>query len=166
MEENLKDSLLAICSSLSNHKVDYLIVGGIAVALHGFFRLSRNQLGQIMDKPDIDIWFDPTYSNYFKVLKVMKDLGQDIAEFEKETKPNPRESFFKIEFSNFYLDFLPEIRLKIKFSEAYQRKETIVFEDVLFDLINFSDLINDKEISGRKKDLEDIEQLRKLKGNK
>ncbi|MCL6257547.1 hypothetical protein M3O96_00495 [Aquiflexum sp. TKW24L] len=166
MEENLKESLLAICSSLSKHKVDYLIVGGIAVALHGFFRISRNQSGQIMDKPDIDIWFDPTYSNYFNVLKVMKELGQDITEIEKEKTPHPRESFFKIEFESFYLDFLPEIKSKIKFSDAHQRKERILFEEIPIDLIHYSDLIFDKETSARKKDLEDIEQLRKLKGDK
>jgi hypothetical protein len=37
MEETLKKTLLAICYLLSKHKVDYLLVGGIAVGLHGFF---------------------------------------------------------------------------------------------------------------------------------
>ncbi|WP_373521739.1 hypothetical protein [Aquiflexum sp.] len=166
MEETLKKTLLAICYLLSKHKVDYLLVGGIAVGLHGFFRLSKNQSGQVMDKPDIDIWFNPTYTNYFNIIKVMGELGQDISEFEKEETPNPRKSFFKLEFDGFYLDFLPEIKSRIIFSEAYQRKETIIFEGVTFNLIHFKDLILDKETSVREKDLEDIEQLNKLKGMK
>jgi len=81
-------------------------------------------------------------------------------------KLGPRESFFKIEFESFYLDFLPEIKSKIKFPDAHQRKESILFEGIPFDLIHYSDLIFDKKTSARKKDLEDIEQLRKLKGDK
>jgi predicted nucleotidyltransferase len=96
----------------------------------------------------------------------MGELGQDISEFEKEETPNPRKSFFKLEFDGFYLDFLPEIKSRIIFSEAYQRKETILFEGVTFNLIHFKDLILDKETSAREKDLEDIEQLNKLKGMK
>lgn len=166
MEETVKESLLVIGDLLAKNQVEYLIVGGMAVALHGYFRLSENQSGQIMDKPDIDIWFNPTYSNYFNVIKVMKELGQNTLQFENEETPNPRKSFFKLEFSNYYLDFLPEIKSKIKFSDAHQRKERILFEGIPFDLINYTDLISDKETSGRKKDYEDIEQLRKLKGDK
>lgn len=166
MEETLKKGLMAICKLLAEHKVEYLLVGGVAVALHGYFRLSRNQSGQIMDKPDIDIWFNPTYSNYFNIIKVMEELGQDISDFEKEETPNPRKSFFKLEFDGFYLDFLPEIKSKIKFSDAHKRKETILFEGVTFNLINYKDLILDKQTSAREKDLEDIEKLNKLKGIK
>lgn len=131
MDESLKRSLMVVCYLLEKYKVEYLIVGGTAVALHGYYRISKNNAGEILDKPDIDIWFNPTYTNYFNIIKVMGELGQDISEFEKEETPKPRKSFFKLEFEGFYLDFLPEIKSRIIFSEAYQRKKRFYLKVLL-----------------------------------
>ena len=46
-----------------------MIVGGTAVALNGYFRYSKNISGEISDKPDIDIWYNPAKS-YFEVLNL------------------------------------------------------------------------------------------------
>ena len=102
-----------------------MLVGGTAVALNGYYRHSINISGELTDKPDIDIWYNPTYDNYFNILKVMEELGQDITEFKNEQTPDPRKSFFKLDFEDFTLDLLPEIKAPIKFAEANQRKETI-----------------------------------------
>jgi CHAD domain-containing protein len=48
--------------------------------------------------------------------------------------------------------------------EASQRKETIFLEEIPFHFINYFDLILDKEMTGSKKDQEDIHQLRKIRG--
>jgi hypothetical protein len=50
------------------HSVEYLVVGGTAVALHGYFRQSHDPSGQLMEKHDLDFWYNPTYDNYFKLL--------------------------------------------------------------------------------------------------
>lgn len=60
------------------HSVEYLIVGGTAVAFHGYDRLSKDLSGQTMEKLDLDFWYNPTYDNYFRLLE---DLGEDVAEF-------------------------------------------------------------------------------------
>jgi hypothetical protein len=70
MGKNLTDSILSVCKALNKHLVQYMIVGGTAVALHGYFRLSTNLGGIINDKPDLDFWYKPTYENYFKLLKI------------------------------------------------------------------------------------------------
>lgn len=36
---------------------------GTAVALNGYYRHSINIAGELTDKPDIDIWYNPTYEN-------------------------------------------------------------------------------------------------------
>ncbi|RZK28602.1 MAG: hypothetical protein EOO61_21820 [Hymenobacter sp.] len=90
MSDKALGSLLAVCSILNKHAVEYLVVGGSAVTLHGYFRQSTNATGVAVDKPDLDFWYNPTYSNYFKVLKVLKELGQDVAKFENEQSPNPK----------------------------------------------------------------------------
>jgi len=95
---------------LEKHNVQYMLIGGSAVALNGYYRHSINIAGELTEKPDIDIWYNPTYENYYNTLKVMEELGQDITEFRKEQNPNPRKSFFKLDFDNFTLDILPEIK--------------------------------------------------------
>lgn len=163
MEDKLKRSLLKVCEILFKHNVQYLLIGGTAVALNGYFRHSINIAGELTDKPDIDIWFNPTYANYYNLLKVIKELGQDIAEFEKEQSPNPRKSFFKLDFDDFTFDILPSIKADILFSKAYQRKEMVELETVKIFYMNYGDLIEDKKVNARKKDIEDIEELRKIR---
>ena len=165
MEDNLKNSLLAVCTLLEKNNVEYMLIGGTAVALYGYFRHSVNIAGEPADKPDIDIWYNPTYENYFSILNVMEELGQDVTEFKNEQCPNPRRSFFKLDYDDFTLDILPEIKAPIKFFEANKRKETVVWEETQIHFMTYSDLIDDKKATARKKDLEDIEQLKKIRGN-
>ncbi|MBS1569720.1 MAG: hypothetical protein JST45_09785 [Bacteroidetes bacterium] len=62
MEEDLKKNLLLVCSEFQRNEVQYLLVGGVAVALHGYYRHSMGPMGQLTSKPDIDLWFDPLNS--------------------------------------------------------------------------------------------------------
>jgi len=165
VREDLNNGLLAVCKLLEKHTVQYLLVGGTAVALNGYFRYSVNAEGELADKPDIDIWYNPTYENYFNVLKVIKDLGKDINEFTSEQNPNPKKSFFKLEFDEFSLDMLPEIKAVIRFAEASRNKETVQFEGTKIHFLNYFDLIKDKEATARKKDLEDIQNLKRINGD-
>ncbi len=164
MENKLKNSLLTVCKLLEKHKVQYILMGGTAVALNGYYRHSTNISGELTDKPDIDIWYNPTYENYFNILNVMEELGQEVTEFKNEQSPNPRKSFFKLEFEEFTLDILPDIKANIKFLEANKRKETVDLGETQIHFMNYVDLIEDKEATARKKDLDDIEQLKKIKG--
>ena len=45
METNLTDEILRVCQILNKNDVQYLIVGGTAVAFHGYFRWSQNSTG-------------------------------------------------------------------------------------------------------------------------
>jgi hypothetical protein len=165
MQNNLKDSLLTVCKLLNDYKVQYILIGGTAVALNGYYRHSINLAGELAEKPDIDIWYNPTYENYFNILKVIEQLGQDITEFKNEKTPNPRKSFFKLTFEEFTVDILPEIKADIKFLDAYKRKETAELEETPIHFMNYLDLIHDKKATARKKDFDDIDQLKKIKGD-
>ncbi len=163
MQDNLKSSILTICELLEKHKVQYMFVGGTAVALNGYYRHSVDASGELADKPDIDIWYNPTYGNYYSFLKVIEELGYDITTFKNEQSPNPHKSFFKLDFDDFSFDALPKIMADIKFGEAYKRKETVELGTIQIHFMNYYDLIEDKKVAGRKKDIEDIEQLQKIK---
>ncbi len=93
MEDDLRNSLITLCKLLEKYNVRYMLIGGTAVALNGYYRNSINIAGELTDKPDIDLWYNPTYENYFNILNVMEELGQDISEFTNEESPNPRKSF-------------------------------------------------------------------------
>ena len=154
---------MAVCKALETCSVQYLLVGGTAVALNGYYRLSINTNGEITDKPDVDVWYNPTYENYYNILTAIKLLGEDITEFEKEQNPNPKKSFFKYEFDDFTLDILPEVKADIKFGDAYRNKETVDVEGTVIHFIDYYNLIKDKESTARKKDLEDIQNLKRIR---
>ena len=49
MENSLIESVLNVCKILNNHSVEYLIVGGTAVALHGYYRQSHTSSGRLAE---------------------------------------------------------------------------------------------------------------------
>ena len=51
--------------SLNDNRVRYLVVGGYAVALHGYPRYTKN----------IDIWVDMTMANASNILKALDQFG-------------------------------------------------------------------------------------------
>lgn len=159
MDNSITESILKVCSTLNKHNVEYLIVGGTAVALHGYFRWSYNHAGTLAEKYDLDIWYNPNYNNYFRLLDTLEDLGQDVSEFREEQTPNPKNSFFKFEMERFTLDFLPELKGLSKFRMSFDRKEVVNFNGTNILVISFDDLINDKKTDARPKDLIDIKHL-------
>jgi predicted nucleotidyltransferase len=159
MESSLTDSILSVCRTLNKFSVEYIIVGGTAVALHGYYRHSMNVVGEIAEKPDLDFWYNPTYDNYFKLLNALEDLGQDVTKFKEEQTPNPKRSFFRYEFEKFTLDFLPELKASLKFRPSFSRREIVTLNDTEIPFINYEDLILDKKANARSKDITDLEQL-------
>jgi len=160
MENELIADLVKVCKGLQNYGIEYLIVGGTAVALHGYFRITMDGNGMPNEKHDLDIWYNPTYGNYFNLLKALKELGLDTTQYEEENSPNPKKSYFKFEADNFSFDFLPELLSLKKFGVAFTKRETVDIGDTQICFISYEDLINEKQESGRLKDIIDIEQLK------
>lgn len=164
MESDLKRSVLSVCDLLNRSEVRYMLVGGTAVALHGYYRHSMGPSGKLTTKPDIDLWFDPTYDNYFKLLTVLEELGTDVSRSRSETHPDPLHSFFKLDMEEFTLDALPSIKAAIPFGEAYSRRDEVAVEGIDIPYIGYDDLIEDKKSSDREKDKNDIQNLRRERG--
>ena len=143
MEGSLVDSVLHVCNILNKHSVEYLLVGGTAVALHGYYRLSRETSGEVADKHDLDFWYNSSYA---------------------EKSPNPKKSFFRLEYEKFTADFLPALSGLSRFHYSYSKRELSKIGDIEIPFINYADLITNKQTQGRAKDMEDIEQL-KLRRN-
>lgn len=104
MDSHLAEIILKLCETLNKHEVKYLAVGGIAVALHGYFRQSTGPTRALADNPDIDFWYNPIYENYFNLLNALAVLGRDVQQYKNEQTPNPKKSFFKYVFEDFTHD--------------------------------------------------------------
>jgi len=163
MESILTEIILKICSVLNKHSVQYIIVGGTAVALHGYFRPSMKLSGGASDKPDLDFWYNPVYENYFKLLNALEDIGQNVKEFKAEQTPTPKKSYFRYEFEDYTLDLLPGLKAPLKFKESFDKKVVIRIHEIDIPFISIDDLIVDKESTQRPKDVIDIEQLKNLR---
>ncbi|HVU95268.1 MAG TPA: hypothetical protein VHE34_08595 [Puia sp.] len=166
MENKIIDGVAAICKILNTHLVEYLIIGGAAVALHGFYRLSHDLSGRPMEKPDLDFWYNPTYDNYYSLLKALHDLGLDVTEFVEEISPEPKRSFFKLETDNYKIDFLPEVLGLSKFRSSFDIAIGTRIREVEIRYLNYDDLITSKKAVDRAKDIEDLEQLKLRRGNR
>ena len=67
--------------ALNNNKVNYLIVGGYAVILHGYTRTTG----------DIDIWVNRTDDNYQLLTKAFYDFKMPVMGMTKENFLNESE---------------------------------------------------------------------------
>ena len=125
--------------------------------------MSITSSGSYAVKPDVDLWYNPSYPNYFHLLNAIEELGQDVTAYKNEIAPNPRKSFFKLDFDTMTIDFLPELPGLNKFRDSYTRKEIVEIDGEKILFICIDDLIANKEALLRDKDIADIQELKKLK---
>jgi hypothetical protein len=55
VQGEITNKIVEVCKVLNKHSVKYLIVGGTAVAFHGYFRWSVNSTASASEKFDLDI---------------------------------------------------------------------------------------------------------------
>ena len=141
--------------------VEYLLVGGSAVAYHGYDRQSQTSSGQFANKIDFDFWYNPTYQNYFNVLKALEELGLDVHEYRDEVTPDPHKSFFRLESDDFTLDLLPQMPGLGKFHQSFQKKAILGAGKQQIPVLSYEDLVVNKQVQGRRKDVDDIRELKR-----
>jgi len=127
--------------------VEYMVVGGYAVAFHGYPRFTK----------DIDIFFDASEEN-------IERLRNSLVAFGFEHQDLPEEAFsdqdnvlaFGVEPSR--VDLLSDID-GVKFSEAKPNAVQGTYGGVKIVFIGLDDLIKNKKASGRSQDKVDAEKL-------
>jgi hypothetical protein len=76
IDSNLISGILRICGAFNKYNVQYMIVGGMAVALHGYFRKSINITGAPTEKPDLDFWIIQLTKIIIIFLMLLKIWGK------------------------------------------------------------------------------------------
>jgi predicted nucleotidyltransferase len=144
-----QQEVLDFIQFLNQYEVDYMIVGGYAMAFHGSPRYTG----------DLDVWIDISESNAEKMLLVIQAFGFSSLGFKKEDflKEN---LINQIGYPPLRIDILTNID-GIDFKEAYTQKQVIEIEDLKANYIGLRDLIQNKKTSGREKDIIDVKTLQK-----
>ncbi len=154
-------SLRHICHVLNENAVEYMVIGDTAVAFYGYYRPSTDLAGKVIAKPDFDLWYNPTYENYYHLLDAIEQLGKDVSAHREEQQPDPRNAFFKLSFDAYTLDLLPRIKSPLPFWSSFKRRAFFESEGVHISFLSLEDLIRDKEIDPRPQDLDDSQQLKR-----
>jgi predicted nucleotidyltransferase len=139
---------------LNKHQVEYLVVGGYALAFHGKPRHTG----------DLDIWIKISDENAAKVLSVINDFGMASLGMEKNDFLQ-KGIITQIGYPPLRIDILNEID-GVNFNEAFPNKSIIDIDGLPVNYIGLDDLITNKQKSGRNQDLSDIVELNKLKNKK
>lgn len=132
---------------LNGHKVRYLVIGGYAVAIHARPRFTN----------DLDVFVDTERSNAEGVLAALKDFGfGDVGiSLDDLTKPD---QVIQMGLPPFRIDLLTSIT-GVSFPEAWERRVTAMYGKESVTFISKQDLITNKKASGRKRDMQDVEEL-------
>jgi len=144
--QQLPEDFRDLLSLLNEHSVDYLIVGGWALGIHGYVRATG----------DMDIWIGQTDTNIQRLIEALDDFG---------VPPGVDSDFFK-EKGNAFRMGSPPIQIEIiteasgiDFDASYPNRISIKVDGIEIPFIGYNDLIQNKRASGRLRDLADLEGL-------
>lgn len=133
---------------LNSHDVEYLVVGGHAVAFHGHPRFTG----------DIDFFIRTTPVNVHRVLAVLSDFGfGDLGITEDDLLEHGR--IVQLGQPPNRIDILTSIS-GVDFDSAWAARVETVLDDQHVGLLGWNELLQNKQAAGRLKDLADLAKLR------
>ena len=137
-----------ILQAFSDEKVEYLLVGAYALAVHGYPRATG----------DIDLWVNPTRSNAVKVMRSLVLFGAPLSQISKSDFETP-DVVFQIGVEPNRIDILTQLSGVNDFNEAWSDRLDVTVEGLSIPVIGKALLIQNKRSTGRPKDLADLAWL-------
>jgi hypothetical protein len=132
---------------LNEHNVEYLIVGGYALAFHGAPRFTG----------DIDIFVRPAPLNAQHILDALKAFGFSFSNLTLADFQNPNK-VVQLGVPPVRIDLITSLS-GISWEDANASKEPGTFGDIPVYYMGRKQFIANKRATGRLKDLADIEAL-------
>jgi len=153
-----------ILREFQKQKVKYVLVGGIAINLHGYIRSTA----------DMDILVEMSNENLRKVVSILKRKGYRVKQpVDPIGIANEKLRYDWIHNKhmkafNFYKeDELKEVDIIIEspvsYKDAQKGKLHFKIDDLVLSVISIDNLIKMKSRTGRGQDKLDIEELKKIK---
>jgi hypothetical protein len=132
---------------LNRHGVEYLLIGGYALGIHGYPRYTG----------DLDIWVRPAAENARKLVAVMADFGLESLGL-RETDFAESGNVIQLGQPPFRIDLITQPD-GVDFEECFQRRIVVEYDGVTLPVIGLEDFKRNKQASGRPKDLFDLASL-------
>ena len=133
--------------SLNANHVQYLVVGGYAVALHGHPRYTK----------DIDLWVDMSPENAANIIVALEQFGFGTLELTAADFLVP-DQIIQLGYPPSRIDLLTTLP-GVDFSKSYATRVQVDVEGVPVSFIDLDNLKRNKKASGRHQDLADLENL-------
>jgi predicted nucleotidyltransferase len=133
--------------SLNDNHVRYLVIGGYAVALHGYPRYTK----------DIDIWIDMSPENAAKMVRALKQFGFGSLGLKAADFLVP-DQIIQLGYPPNRIDLMTTPP-GVDFETCYASRVKVVIDDVTVNFIDLENLKKSKKAAGRLQDLADLENL-------
>lgn len=158
-------SYKSLFTRLNHSGCSYVVVGGLAVILHGHVRLTT----------DTDLVVDLDGDRLDDMLTVLRELGfqpRVPVRLEEFSDPEKRECWIKEKGMQVFSLFHPDeprwvvdlfVDSPIDFAELHQHSVIKEIEGVNVSVASIDDLITMKRLAGREIDQSDIRELQQIK---
>ena len=133
--------------SLNDNKVRYLVVGGYAVALHGYPRYTK----------DMDVWVERTPENAARIVKALDQFGFGSLNLKESDFTEP-DQIIQLGYPPRRIA-IPTTLPGVEFSKCYSSLTSVDVEGVSVNFIDLENLKKNKKATGRHQDLADLENL-------
>ncbi len=142
----LLEELVKLCDALNSAKIRYVVVGGCAVILHGYYRTTH----------DIDLVIDPSYGNVKSLKEILYKLygSKEVFEIADDDISRYTVVRFAPESEEIVVDLVGKIG-EVTFEVAIKDIEAIELNGVKIPLLGLPTLIETKK-GVRPKDKEDL----------
>jgi predicted nucleotidyltransferase len=132
---------------LNKNKVKYLVVGGYALAFHGFPRYTK----------DIDFWVWVNEENAKNLVKTLKEFGFSSLDLKEDDFLSPG---YVVQLGQppGRIDLLTSVT-GLDFEECYESRIHIEIQGSEIDFIDLENFKKNKRAVGRHQDLADLENL-------
>lgn len=136
--------------SLGRNRVEYLLVGGLAVAFHGFPRHTG----------DLDVWVRCTPGNAARALEALREFGFDPTDATLAALTTPGR-ILRMGYPPLRIELLTSPS-GVEFETCSARADTIDLDGQAVPVIALPDLIANKRAAARPKDLIDVQELERI----
>ena len=133
--------------SLNDNNVRYLVVGGYAVALHGYPRYTK----------DIDIWIESTQENADRLIDALDQFGFGTLGLKAEDFLEP-DQIIQLGYAPNRIDLITTL-VGVEFRSCYEARVEVRIDELKVSFIDVESLKKNKKASGRLQDLADVENL-------
>lgn len=139
-----------LLTTLTQHDVQFLLVGGVALGIHGLQRATG----------DIDIWSKPDATNAQHLHDALREFGMPLAAFDV----TPRDFATPGRVVQFgvpprRVDVITSIE-GVEFDEAWDSRADMTVAGCRVPVISLTDLLRNKEAVGRPQDKVDVRTIR------